>query len=327
MKLSLSYTDPNQLSETLQELDQVTRITQLELGEGTYVMSHQKSTNLAIAEISATKTLLYEGWGTDWSVDFNWITPHHKTNHFGYCEGYEMRAHSIAGFNTLNASPGSSWGKYSEACSSTACMLDQKMLIRSLEDCNAIDALENLTQHKGIDTNNQAFSQLKRLTRRELSTEIANPTKYYDLMIACLETGSHRKIKKSDVKNQRLLGEIVDLSHDIQKMSSPLTLSEVCQYLDASQASLYRVCQDHFGMGIIEMMTQVRLEEARRALLYKKFEPTNSHHTVKEIALSYGFKHQGRFSRRYFTNFGELPSQTLERAKIISFGSSNRLSQ
>lgn len=326
MKFSLSYTDPNQLSETLQELDQVTRITQLELGEGNYVMSHQKSTNLAIAEISATKTLLYEGWGTDWSVDFNWITPHRKATHFGYCEGYEMRANSIAGFRTFNSSPGGSWGKYSDACSSTACMLNRQILIQSLEDCNALNALENLTNHKGIDTDNQAFAQLKRLTRRELTSEIVSSAKYYDLIIACLETGSRRKFKKSDIKNQRLLGEIVDLSHDIGKMRSPLTLSEVCQYLDASQASLYRVCQDTFGMGIIEMMTQVRLEEARRALLYKRLEPTNDRHTVKEIALSYGFKHQGRFSRRYFTNFGELPSQTLERDRMVSFEKRNRLS-
>ena len=206
-------------------------------------------------------------------------------------------------------------------------MLNQQVLIQSLEDCNALDALENLTKHKGIEADGPAFSQLRRLTRKELTTKITDPNKYYDLMIACLETGLRRKSKKSDLKNQKLLGEIVDLSHDIRKMRSPLTLSEVCQYLDSSQASLYRVCQDYFGMGIIEMMTQVRLEEARRALLYKKLERNNDQHTVKEIALRYGFKHQGRFSRRYFTNFGELPSQTLERTRLFSFESRARLSQ
>ena len=65
-------------------------------------------------------------------------------------------------------------------------------------------------------------------------------------------------------------------------------------------------------MGIIEMMTQIRLEEARRALLLKQNEKSHAI-TVREVAIAYGFKHQGRFSRRYFTSFGELPSQTLER--------------
>ena len=63
MKLSLSYKDPLQLSETLAELGQNTRITQLDLGEGTYSMSHAMSSGVSIAEIKASKTLLYEGWG------------------------------------------------------------------------------------------------------------------------------------------------------------------------------------------------------------------------------------------------------------------------
>ena len=75
MKIKFAYTDPLQLSETLQEYGQVTRITQLESGEGSYSMAHKSSSIMAIAEIRASKPLLYEGWGTSWSVDFNWITP------------------------------------------------------------------------------------------------------------------------------------------------------------------------------------------------------------------------------------------------------------
>ena len=80
MNIKFSYTDPLQLSETLQKYDQFTRITQLETGEGSYSMAHKKSSCMAIAEISASKPLLYEGWGTTWSIDFNWITPTHQSN-------------------------------------------------------------------------------------------------------------------------------------------------------------------------------------------------------------------------------------------------------
>ena len=34
--------------------------------------------------------------------------------------------------------------------------------------------------------------------------------------------------------------------------------------------------------------------------------------TIRDVAVRYGFKHSGRYARRYFTSFGELPSQTLE---------------
>ena len=48
-------------------------------------------------------------------------------------------------------------------------------------------------------------------------------------------------------------------------MQSPMSLAEVCEYLDTGQASLLSCLPGHFGMGIIEMMMQVRLEESRRA--------------------------------------------------------------
>ncbi len=318
MKLQFAYTDPLQLSETLQAYGQVTRITQLESGEGSYSVSHKKCSSMAIAEISASKPLLYEGWGTSWSVDFNWITPMRKTKYpFGYCEGYDMKTNSLGGLNTFHTNSGDSWGKYSESCSSTACMLDKEILLKNLRDCNASHAIDSLSRSIGLDIDHEAFAQLRRLTRRDLVKGISNPSKYYDLMTICLEEGIHRGYKKKQVKNQRLLAEIVNLSHDSEKMSPPLSLSEVCQLLNAGQASLYRVCQDYFGMGIIEMMTQVRLEEARRAMIYKSTNSICDINTIREIAIRFGFKHQGRFSRRYFTSFGELPSQTLKRSKLF----------
>ncbi len=49
MNIKFSYTDPLQLSETLQEYGQAIRITQLENGEGSYSMAHTKSSCMAIA--------------------------------------------------------------------------------------------------------------------------------------------------------------------------------------------------------------------------------------------------------------------------------------
>ena len=89
---------------------------------------------------------------------------------------------------------------------------------------------------------------------------------------------------------------------------------DVCKYLDAGQASLYRICQEYFGIGIIEMMMQVRLEESRRALLRQKDHSQSHESTIREVAIRYGFKHAGRYARRYFTSFGELPSQTIQRS-------------
>ena len=319
MKFTLSYDDPIHLSETLAELGQVTRITQLEVGKGDYSMSHVSAPGVSIAEIKASKMLLYEGWGTDWSVDFNWVTPLISSQEtFGYCEGYEMKANSIGGLQTLNSSLGSSWGKYSESCCSTACMLDKTLLMQILQSCNAAVAMENLLNNRGVDVDISASLQLRRLARRDMDKgSLTNPSKYYDLIVCCLEEGLPRLYKKNELKNQDLLSEIVCLSHERQRMRSPMSLTDVCEYLDTGQASLYRVCQEYFGMGIIEMMTQVRLEESRRALLTHQYLGDSNETTIRDVAVRYGFKHPGRYARRYFTSFGELPSQTLETTQLL----------
>ena len=315
MELSLPYSDPLQISETLNEMGQLTRITQFDSGAGNYSMSHSMVSGISIAEIKASKTLLYEGWGTDWSVDFNWITPlKHSLSPMGICEGYEMKANSIGGLNTYNGSTGGSWGKYSPLCSSTACMLNKASLMEAMISCNAQVGIDNLTSSKGLEVSDQLSNQLKRLARKDLQVGISNPSKYYDLIICCLEDGKSRACKKAETKNHALLSEIVRLSHDTKKMSSPMTLGDVCQFLDTGQASLYRVCQKYFGMGIIEMMMQVRLEESRRALLRCQDQSAAEESMIREVAIQYGFKHAGRYARRYFNTFGELPSQTLQNA-------------
>ena len=312
MELSLPYSDPLQISETLNEMGQLTRITQFDSGAGNYSMTHSMASGISIAEIKASKTLLYEGWGTDWSVDFNWITPlKNSLAPMGICEGYEMKANSLGGLNTYNGSKGGSWGKYSPLCSSTACMLDKASLMEAMIACNAQVGIDNLTSNKGLEVSDQLSHQLKRLARKDLQAGISNPSKYYDLIICCLEDGKPRAYKKGETKNHALLSEIVRLSHDTNKMSSPMTLADVCHFLNTGQASLYRVCQKYFGMGIIEMMMQVRLEESRRALLRCQDQSAAEESMIREVAIQYGFKHAGRYARRYFNSFGELPSQTL----------------
>ena len=315
MELSLPYSDPLQISETLNEMGQLTRITQFDSGAGNYSMTHSMASGISIAEIKASKTLLYEGWGTDWSVDFNWITPlKNSLAPMGICEGYEMKANSLGGLNTYNGSKGGSWGKYSPLCSSTACMLDKASLMEAMIACNAQVGIDNLTSNKGLEVSDQLSHQLKRLARKDLQAGISNPSKYYDLIICCLEDGKPRAYKKGETKNHALLSEIVRLSHDTTKMSSPMTLADVCHFLNTGQASLYRVCQKYFGMGIIEMMMQVRLEESRRALLRCQDQSAAEESMIREVAVQYGFKHAGRYARRYFNSFGELPSQTLQNA-------------
>ncbi|RCL54391.1 MAG: AraC family transcriptional regulator [Synechococcus sp. MED-G71] len=318
MSLFIEYKDPLNLSEELARLGQSTRITQFENGGGLYRISTVQNPKVSLAEISGSKTLLYEGWGNGSTIDFNWIKATGKTQAtLGVCDGYKMTENSIAGFGTISSQPRNSWGKYSSTCSSTACMVDKNAFIEYLKSVRAFNALERLNEDTGMESRTEALAQLKDLSSKTLSNngKLA-AEKYFELLTACLEQPIDLSTSRISLRNTGLLREIVRLAHETEHMRKPLTLAEVCTQIHTSQASLYRLCQEQFGMGIIEMMTQIRLEESRRVLLNSELRYHLRLRSVKDIAIRFGFKHTGRYARRYFTVFGELPSQTIERARF-----------
>jgi len=317
MSIIIEYKDPLNLSEELQKLGQSTRITQFENGGGTYKISPLQYKSVAIAQIESSKTLLYEGWGNGETIDFNWITPLGKQiEGLGQCDGYKMSPQSLAGFATINPQPRNSWGRYSSNCTSTACMVQKDDFINYLHSCKAYNALERIDGDIGMECNPKYLSQLKRLVERNIQKqEDGIDTKYFEVLTACLEQPITIGESVASPKNIDLLREIVKLAHDSAVMTKPLTLAEVCSQIHTSQASLYRICQESFGMGIIEMMTQIRLEESRRVLLNSELRHQLKLRSIRDIAIHFGFKHQGRYARRYATVYGELPSQTIERAR------------
>jgi AraC family ethanolamine operon transcriptional activator len=64
------------------------------------------------------------------------------------------------------------------------------------------------------------------------------------------------------------------------------------------------------GMSLQRFMILNRLWAVRAAL-----SNVRTTDLVKTVAFDHGFWHLGRFSRTYRTFFGELPSETIARAK------------
>ena len=56
-------------------------------------------------------------------------------------------------------------------------MLDKKIMMKMLKECNAPEAINNLSKARGLAINDEALHQLKKLTRKDLAGGILNPTK------------------------------------------------------------------------------------------------------------------------------------------------------
>lgn len=91
------------------------------------------------------------------------------------------------------------------------------------------------------------------------------------------------------------------------------SLADLCRIGCASARGLQAQFQQRVGMSPMQFLRRERLNRSRDALRH-------GHGPVSAIAYDWGFSNLGRFARAYQAEFGELPSQTLEKAGVQRTG-------
>jgi len=89
----------------------------------------------------------------------------------------------------------------------------------------------------------------------------------------------------------------------------PVHISEICSELKVSRRSLHRAFDDVLGIGPVTFFRQKRLSDTYAALR----RSGNAQTSVTAVAFEHGFSELGRFAQYYKSQFGELPSETLQR--------------
>jgi AraC family transcriptional regulator, ethanolamine operon transcriptional activator len=105
--------------------------------------------------------------------------------------------------------------------------------------------------------------------------------------------------------------KIVSRARDLMESDreEPLTVAEVCAVLSVPLRTLDDAFRTCLGIAPRHFMHSMRLNKVRRALR------SGAATSVTEAAMRFGFFHLGRFSSQYRRLFGELPSDTLQRAQ------------
>jgi AraC family ethanolamine operon transcriptional activator len=91
-------------------------------------------------------------------------------------------------------------------------------------------------------------------------------------------------------------------------LGRPIYSEELAQRVGVSVRTLHSVVQHYRGMSLHQYLRLRRLWLVRKQLLAGEA-------SVKGAALTFGFWHLGDFARSYRLQFGELPSDTLARAR------------
>jgi AraC family transcriptional regulator, ethanolamine operon transcriptional activator len=87
-----------------------------------------------------------------------------------------------------------------------------------------------------------------------------------------------------------------------------IRLKRLCRDVGASARTLEYAFKGMYGIGVMESLRTLRLNEVRKKLLRSAAEDV----TVTTAAMDWGFWHLGEFAGAYKRLFGELPSQTLQ---------------
>jgi AraC-like DNA-binding protein len=112
--------------------------------------------------------------------------------------------------------------------------------------------------------------------------------------------------RANDERHFRIFQDIRALLLD--DLAQPIYSQELAKKLGLSVRSMHDAVQRYRGMSLHRYLRLRRLWLVRKRLLAGP-------ESVKAAALAFGFWHLSDFSRSYRHQFGETPSQTLERAR------------
>ena len=140
---------------------------------------------------------------------------------------------------------------------------------------------------------------------RSLSGAVKTDAQILSMLVTLLESGTEPHPWEQEL--MPMLRQFVQLAHDTAE-EEPLTLPEVAKMIHVGRSTLSAACTETYGLSVMALMRQVRLEQCRMALL-----KPNRGTTVETVMRKYRFNNRARFARTYKEAFGELPSAALQR--------------
>ncbi|MCY6382430.1 AraC family transcriptional regulator [Hoeflea prorocentri] len=92
----------------------------------------------------------------------------------------------------------------------------------------------------------------------------------------------------------------------------PITVEMLAKEAGCSERALYSAFKEVRGTTPMSMLREIRLEQARLALI-------SGNMSITACAIKFGFTNLGRFSKAYREKFGERPSETVRGSKLYFF--------
>lgn len=186
---------------------------------------------------------------------------------------------------------------------------EKEELIERLEVNNALKLTPELHQ--------KFLTQFLNILHNPPTTSIQSRqiTHYlYTLFLGALDTKTDSKyLTHAPSPRQRLVREFVDWG--FKNSRNNYNLDQISETLFASRRTLIHGTKEALGMGPMEMMKYIRLEQVNWILRSTEVQANKNFKTISEVAQHFGFHSRGHFAKAYQSLFAESPSDTWLKSK------------
>ena len=185
-----------------------------------------------------------------------------------------------------------------------------------LSHCDAEDIIEKLETHNALQIGHLQHAQFRQNFQNLFDHHPHTPQQrrqatnhlYSSFLNAITDKTNTKYLSFAPSPRQKLVREFV--AWCFKNAELDYNLDQISETLFASRRTLIQGTKESFGMGPMEMMKRVRLEQVNWILRSPDARADKTFKTISEIAQHYRFQSRGHFAKAYQQVFGETPSET-----------------
>ena len=185
-----------------------------------------------------------------------------------------------------------------------------------LGHCDSEDLIDNLETNNAMQVSPSVHAQFRQKFQYFLEHQPATFQQrrqttnhlYSSFLDAISNKSEHKYLAYNPSPRQKLVSEFV--AWGFRNADQDCNLDQISESLFASRRTLIQGTKESLGMGPMEIMKRVRLEQVNWILRKPDVRTDNKFRTISEIAQHYGFQSRGHFAKAYQQVFAESPSET-----------------
>ena len=227
-------------------------------------------------------------------------------------QGVMLPGHSLMGFNLKLQDFDLLLAAGTKLCS---LLLPREMLLGHLRRKACQLALERLEHSNVLELSDDLTAELLPLLHSitmqpDGGVQPDSADQLLELVLSCFSDQRAEAFPVAQ-REDRHEAALALLHHSFKRPEQVQSVQQLCDVLHCSRSSLFKGCQEHFGITPLVLQRSVRLDRLRALLIDPSLRAREGLEGVTDVAKLFGFASRSHFARHYRKRFLELPVESL----------------